>query len=169
MKSANHFHQLQTTSTRSGVSIEAMSHEDALQNNGYDICSPITGSMKPMIRPRRDSVLFVPLIGRATKYDLVLYRRHDKYIMHRIIRVLPEGYLIRGDNGYLKELVLEHQLIGVMQGFYRDERYIERTVLSYRLYASIWPRLHPLIMIYKSVRRFISRTRRALKHRFHKC
>ena len=36
-----------------------MTHEDSLRGNGYTICSPISGSMKPLIRPNIDSAVFV--------------------------------------------------------------------------------------------------------------
>lgn len=147
------------------VRIETMSHEEAMKRNGFDICSPVSGSMKPMIRPRRDSVLFVPLTGRAKKYDVVLYRRDTKCIMHRVIGVLPDGYTIRGDNSFDKEYVPEQQLIGVMQGFYRDERFISADDRLYRLYARVWPGLHPLLMLYKRFRRLPGRIKRVLRRR----
>lgn len=148
--------------------ITIMTHEVVMEKKGFDICSPVSGSMKPMIRPRRDSVLFVPLTGRAGKYDVVLYRQGEKCIMHRVIGVVPGGYIIRGDNSYDKEHVPEHQLIGVMQGFYRDERFIEKDDWLYRLYACLWPRLHFLLMLYKKVRMLQVRICRAVRRRLGK-
>ena len=51
-----------------------MTHAESLKINGYTICSPVSGSMRPLIRPHRDSAVFVPA-ARVKKYDVVLYRR----------------------------------------------------------------------------------------------
>ena len=56
------------------ASVFKMTHEQSLQQNGYTVCSPISGSMKPLIRPNVDSAVFVPP-EKIRKYDVVLYRR----------------------------------------------------------------------------------------------
>lgn len=124
-----------------------------MARNGFDICSPISGSMRPMIRTKRDSVLFVPTDGRAKPYDVVLYRVNGQAIMHRIIKIRQEGYWIRGDNGMYAELVKQEQLLGVMKGFYRDERYISKNNPVYLCYSRIWVALHPALMAYKKGKR----------------
>lgn len=128
------------------VHARIMTHEQMLAESGFDICSPITGSMRPMIRPQRDSVLFVVPEGRLKKYDVALYRRNGQAIMHRVIQVLPEGYVIRGDNSDVDERVGEAQILAVMKGFYRDERYISRKHPVYQVYVHLWLwlREHPL-------------------------
>lgn len=135
---------------------EQMTHEELLNAQGYHICSPITGSMRPMIRVRRDSALFVPPEGRLKRYDVALYRADGgKAVMHRVLQVLPEGYFIRGDNALTGEFVREGQVFGVMKGFYRDETFIEADSPPYRLYARAWVALHPLLCLYKRLRRHI--------------
>lgn len=130
-----------------------MTHEEALATQGYHICSPISGSMRPMIRVRRDSVLFIPPQGRLKRYDVALYRSDSgKAVMHRVLRVLPDGYLIRGDNALNHEHVRETQIMGVMQGFYRDERFIQADGLLHQAYARLWVALHPLLRLYKWLR-----------------
>ena len=56
------------------ASVFKMTHEQSLQQNGYTVCSPISGSMKPLIRPNVDSAVFVPP-EKIRKYDVALYRR----------------------------------------------------------------------------------------------
>lgn len=107
-----------------------------------------------MIRVRRDSVLFARPEGRLKRYDVALYRNDGgKAAMHRVLRVLPEGYILRGDNGLTGEFVRGDQIFGVMKGFYRDERFIGADSLPYRLYARVWVALHPLLCLYKKLRR----------------
>lgn len=150
------------------VHARIMTHEQMLAESGFDICSPITGSMRPMIRVRRDSALFVPLTGRLKKYDVALYRRNGYAVMHRVLKVLPDGYVIRGDNANGSEWVADDQVIGVMQGFYRDEQYISCGNPFYRLYASIWPKLHPLLMLYKRLHRLAHSIRWRIRKSIHK-
>jgi len=128
-------------------------HEELLQAQGYHIVSPISGSMRPMIRIRRDSVRFVPVKERLKPYDVALYRNErGQAAMHRVLRVLPKGYQIRGDNARITEFVEEERIFGVMEGFYRDEKYIPKENLFYRFYARLWVTLHPLLMLYKKLR-----------------
>lgn len=134
-------------------------HEEMLRTSGYDIGSPISGSMRPMIRQQRDSVVFVLPKGRLKKYDVALYRRDGQTIMHRVIRVRRDGYIIRGDNTYVKEHVADSQIIGVMQGFYRDETYIPAEDLRYRLYARAVVLLHPFLPLFSRIARLLRRSR----------
>jgi hypothetical protein len=129
------------------------SHREYIEVNDYDICSPISGSMLPMIRVRRDSVLFVKPKGRLKRYDVALYESGNLTIMHRVLKVLPDGYLIRGDNSYDIEVVAIDQVFGVMKGFYRDERYISADNILYRIYARLWVALHPMLILYKKVKK----------------
>ena len=145
--------------------IRICTHEEMLQESGFDLGSPISGSMRPMIRPRRDSVLFVPKGSSLVPGDVVLYRSHGVAVMHRILKKGEGGYVIRGDNSPAVEWVLEEQIIAVMQGFYRDERYYPKEHIPYRIYAWLWPRLHPLLMVYKGLRNLERRIRRRLRGR----
>jgi len=131
----------------------SMTHEDMLRQQGYHICSPITGSMRPMIRVRRDSVLFVPPSGRLKRYDVALYRADNgRVIMHRVLKVLPEGYRLRGDNAISGEYVREDQVFGVMQGFYRDERFYRADGALHQAFARAWVTMFPLLRVYKWLR-----------------
>lgn len=100
-----------------------MTHEDSLRENGYTICSPISGSMKPLIRPHIDSAVFVPP-EHIRKYDVVLYRRNGQAIMHRVISISGDTCFIRGDNSNYTEKVPLRDIFGVMRGFYRGKRYV---------------------------------------------
>ena len=72
--------------------------EDVLASEGVYAATTWGTSMYPMLRSGRDTVILRPPQGRLRCYDVPLYRVGEKYVLHRVIRVLPEGYLIRGDN-----------------------------------------------------------------------
>ena len=118
--------------------------EDILQQEGFYTSTTRGVSMYPMLRDGRDTVIIRPPEGRLRKYDVPLYRVGPKYVLHRVIRVLPEGYVIRGDNCLQKERIRDAQVIGVLTGFYRDDRPVDLSGRGYRLYCRVWCVLSPL-------------------------
>lgn len=123
---------------------EALHVEGVLRERGVYICTTAGTSMYPMLRNRRDTVIIRPVTGRLQKYDIPLYRRGKDYVLHRIVKVTPEGYVICGDNCMKKEYqVTDEQIIGVLRGFYRDDKEIDMDGAGYRLYCCIWVALYP--------------------------
>ena len=129
---------------------------EALQN-GRDVIFTITGnSMAPMLYHRRDKVCLVqpPKKKLLKKYDIPLFVRQDgKYILHRIIAVKAEGYVVRGDNQWSKEYpVLPSQIIGVVKGFWRAGKYIDCDNFWYRVYCRLWLFFYPVRWIYSKLK-----------------
>lgn len=113
---------------------------EQLKNGGSFRFGPHGTSMMPMIRQGKDSVTVSPIVGRLKKYDLPFYRRDNgQYVLHRILKVTPEGYTCIGDNQFAYERgVRDDQLIGYVTSFYRQDKEIKVTSLSYRLYCRFW-------------------------------
>lgn len=103
-------------------------------------------SMMPMLRQDRDlMVIEARPVGRCRKYDVVLYKRNDQYILHRILKVLPEGYVICGDHNWQKDpVVKEEQILGRLASFVRDGREISVDSLPYRCYVHLWCDMFPI-------------------------
>ena len=122
-------------------------------------------SMLPMLRQDVDSVVLSPVPDRLQKYDLVFYQRDNgKYILHRIIAA-DKTYTCLGDNQTKPETgVRRDQIIAVVTGFYRSERYIEAGAFGYRIYCSIWAGLLPVRKLYFRVKNKL----RYLLRRIHK-
>ena len=86
-----------------------------------------------------DTIIIEPVHGRLKRYDLPLYRRPDgKYVLHRILHVKKNGYVICGDNRWWKENVPDEWIVGVVTEFYRREEHIYITDRKYRLYVHLW-------------------------------
>lgn len=143
------------------IQSKRLSHEESIRTLGFDIAAPVSGSMRPMLRTRRDTVLFVPQTGRLKRYDVALYRSGTRTIVHRVICVKESGYIIRGDNSRDAEFVAEEQIIGVMKGFYRDEKYISADNWLYRCYSRLWVALHPVLIFYKRLKRSCMKRQKA--------
>lgn len=127
--------------------------EDILNEEGLFVSTTVGVSMFPMLRNRKDTIIVRPYEGRLKKYDVPLYKRGTDYILHRIIEVRPDSYVIRGDNCIQKEYgITDAQILGVLTGFYRGSRQIDMNGLGYKLYVRVWCALYPIRRLYSKVR-----------------
>lgn len=94
-------------------------------------------SMLPLLRSRIDTVVLTKPQGRLKKWDVPLYRRDNgEFILHRVLKVLPDGYVMCGDHQFLKEYGIDDTLIvAVLKAFIRDGKRTEVTDFRYRLYV----------------------------------
>ena len=135
---------------------------------GADIRLTVTGnSMYPMLRGGRDSVILTaPLPDTLKKYAIPFYRRDNgQYILHRIIRIKNGLMSVSGDNQTCVEYpVGQHQVIAVVKGFYRGNRYIPCNNSLYRFYAWVWangmPARKPMMRAYLGIARMLSKLRK---------
>lgn len=127
--------------------------EDVLGEEGLFVSTTVGVSMFPMLRNRRDTIIVRPYEGRLKKYDVPLYKRGSDYILHRIIEVRPDSYVICGDNCIQKEYgITDEQILGVLTGFYRGSKLIDMDGFGYKLYVRVWCRLYPIRKIYSRMR-----------------
>lgn len=138
---------------------------EVLDNDG-EVTFMLTGnSMFPLLRHRRDKVCIVkPQQSPLKKYDIPLFvRDNGKYVLHRIVAVKAEGYIILGDNQCVKEYqVLHTQVIGVVKGIWRDEKYISCKGFWYQAYCRAWVWIYPLRWIYLRARQVFFKMKRFL-------
>ena len=113
--------------------------EEELRSGKACVSTTVGDSMEPMLRNRKDTIIIEPVHGRLKRYDLPLYRRPDgKYVLHRILHVKKNGYVICGDNRWWKENVPDEWIVGVVTEFYRREEHIYITDRKYRQYVHLW-------------------------------
>lgn len=95
-------------------------------------------SMRPLLRQGRDIVVIKRPQFPLKVGDVPLYKvkSRKELVLHRILRVNGDGsYIIRGDNLFAKEHVLESQIVGVMKAFYREGKYCDcEKSRKYKLY-----------------------------------
>ena len=118
--------------------------EDLLARDGRLVYKTRGMSMEPMLRQNRDIVVINVPFSRLRKYDVALYRRGSGYVLHRVIEVGENEYLIRGDNTYVLETVPDSAVIGVLTAFRRNGKQHEVTEKGYQLYVRVWNTLYPL-------------------------
>lgn len=109
--------------------------EEILALKGKYVGPTVGVSMLPMLKNRRDTIVVSAKAGRLRPLDVALYKRGDNYVLHRVIRVIDGGYVIRGDNCYADEIVPENAVIGVLTEFYRKNKHMDCQDKRYLSYA----------------------------------
>ncbi len=112
--------------------------EELLEENGKHFQTTVGDSMEPMLRNRKNIVEIVRPTRPLKRYDLPLYRRPDgQYVLHRILKVKKDIVITCGDNRYSRERVPKEWIVGVMNGYYKNEKYISERSFKYRLYVHL--------------------------------
>ena len=136
--------------------------EDLLQKDGRLVYKTKGTSMEPMLRQNRDLVIIEVPSSRLQKYDVALYRRDDKYVLHRVIGVDDGFYRIRGDNTYAIEQIPFDAVIGVLARFNRKGKMHDVTEPGYRFYVRFWNAIYPLRAARKHIRQLLIRVAKKL-------
>ena len=119
-----------------------VAYEELLKQDGQVMTHVVGSSMLPLLYDRK-SIVIVEAADRIPpkKGDVVLYKTENIYILHRILQIQKEEYLIRGDNTWIIEHVQKHALLATMTGFYRkpEGKLITRNNPIYRIYICLIP------------------------------
>ncbi|MGN1112926.1 MAG: S24/S26 family peptidase [Acutalibacteraceae bacterium] len=114
--------------------------EQELEKNGKIVYTNVGTSMMPLLRQKRDLIIIEKPHGRLKKYDVPLYKRPSgQYVLHRILKVRENDYVICGDHCYRREFgVTDSQIIGVLTGFIRDGKTYSVNNKGYKAYVHLW-------------------------------
>lgn len=125
---------------------KGVSFEELLDKDGYIVYTNVGVSMMPLLRQRRDIIeIRKKEPGRCRKYDAVLYKVGNRYILHRILKVRPDDYVILGDHCINLEYgITDEQILGVMTRIIRDGKEIHVTDPAYLLYVHLWCDFYPV-------------------------
>jgi len=113
--------------------------EEIIIKNGY-LSTPIKGtSMLPLLESGNDTVIIEALTEAPKVHDVILFKLNDKYILHRVIKAKQNNYTFCGDNRWKKEYhIKDGQLVGIMTGYYKGERYVSVDDEEYKKYVKKW-------------------------------
>ena len=125
--------------------------EDIIEKEGYYISTSVGNSMLPFLRERKDTIV-IQKRAQYKMFDVVLYKRNGNYVLHRIIKVLPETFHIRGDNCYYDEYVKHNEIIGVMVECYRGEKKVKLNSIFYKLYVCIRVYSYPIRSVFNKIK-----------------
>ena len=118
-----------------------------LSEDGMFVSTTSGVSMYPLLRDRRDTVIVTPTAKRLKKYDVALFLRGDSYVLHRVIKVLPDSYLIRGDNCIMSDKVMDADILGKLTGIYRGDNEIDMQSRGYKTYSRLIVFFSPIVRL----------------------
>ena len=134
--------------------------EDYLAEHGTLTYTNKGTSMLPLIREGKD-LFTIRRKGseRCSKGDVVLYKRPpNHYVLHRVIAVRENDYVILGDNCVNPEYgITDADIIGVMTGYVRSGREHDIHGISYRLYTFIMLHTITIRILMKRAKAWITR------------
>ena len=135
-----------------------------LTEEGKEVSMQISGgSMEPFLVHARDSIRFRKPDRPLKKGDMVFYQRAGgQYVMHRIIRVKPDGYWMIGDAQTEKEGPIQReQIFALITGVRRRGKWIGPGDFWWEFFSHVWTHLIPvrrlLINGYVTCGRFLKR------------
>ena len=125
---------------------ETTTFEAELERHGTLVYPNVGVSMMPLLRQGRDLMIISRRpAGRLKKYDAVLYKRGDRYILHRILKVREKDYVICGAHNWKREYgITDDQIIGVLTAFVRDGVETPVTDRRYLRYVHLWCDFFPI-------------------------
>lgn len=94
-------------------------------------------SMLPLIRQGQDEVVLKKPSGRVKKYDIVFYKRKSgQFVLHRIVKVRKNDYVICGDNQTDYEYnITDDMILAVVDAIIKDSKTISVTDKEYLAYC----------------------------------
>ena len=131
--------------------------EEQLLIHGSYASNTMGSSMRPLLRQHKDVVIILPPEGELKPYDVALYRRGGKYVLHRVLSVKDDHYIIRGDNTFALERVPKECVIGVMTEYNRGGKHHSVTEVGYRIYARFWHFIYPIRYVWHALYQLLRR------------
>ncbi len=119
------------------MSEEKTDIEQVIAKDGFYVTRPKGTSMLPLIYQGHDTAIIVPKGKRLEKYDVALYRRvSGEYVLHRVIKVKKDSYVMCGDNQYTLEYgITDSMVIGVMTELFHDGESVDLYSKKYKSYV----------------------------------
>lgn len=114
--------------------------KEVLDSGGEFQIYPRGTSMLPLIKEERDSVILVRQGETLHPKDIILYRRENgNFVLHRIIKVEKEGYVLCGDNQLQLETgIQDHQVVALVKRIERKGKQIPEHSVWLKLYECLW-------------------------------
>ena len=122
------------------------SFEEILARDGRLFYTNVGDSMMPLIKQGRDLLVIEKTHGKLKKYDIPLYKRDNgQYVLHRILKVRKNDYVICGDNRWSKETgITDRHIIGVLTALVREGKEVPLDTRKYKLYTHLWCDFFPI-------------------------
>lgn len=143
----------------------------AIEESGEVKGLTVGNSMLPLFRSKKDIVTVTRNYGELRVNDVLLYRKKgtDDLILHRLLKITDNGFIIRGDNRFSKETnVTPDDIVGVVKSFERNGKYYDcETSKAYKAYVIYIRASYPLRRLLHKFRSFIKVVKRKTRKLIH--
>lgn len=141
---------------------------EQIENNGEVTFTPKGNSMMPMLRNNKDTVTLKKAEFPLRKYDLPLFIREDgSYVLHRVVRIEDDAYVMRGDNQFADEHgITKEQIIGIVHSFKRKNKRYDCKSKVYCCYCRVWVNSVKIRKYIRLLRRIIGKIKRKIVRTF---
>ena len=141
--------------------------QEYLDSTGKLIYTNRGTSMLPLLRQGKDMFIVIKKGSqRCKKGDVVLFRRGNDNVLHRVVKVNPDSYDILGDNCIDYERgITDSDIMGIMTNFIRNGTEHSIHEIPYRIYSFIMIHTIPARIFAKKV---FSHAKRFIGRRIHK-
>ena len=140
--------------------IARLVEEQLGQAGGTAVLRVRGNSMWPFLRDNRDRVMLrASAAERVRVGDVLFFRYEGRYLLHRVVRRLRDGWLLRGDNCWTRhvERCREEDVIGVVTRVWRGEREWSCASWTWRCASRVWMATYALRVAVMAVRRRLKR------------
>ncbi len=111
-------------------------------DDGKDVIISAAGnSMYPLIRNYKDAIVLTAYKGQPLHIgDMIFYKRKSgQYVLHRIVGVEDNGFVLLGDNQTQQEKgITKEQVIAIPTAIVRGKKIISVNSKGYSLYKKMW-------------------------------
>lgn len=141
--------------------------EEIINTKGFIAYTNVGYSMMPLLRQKKDIIeIRKNSSDRYKKYDVVLYKYGKQYILHRILKVLPDRYVVAGDhNIFIDPPVTDDMILGAMTRVIRDGKSITPDNFWYKVYVHLWCDFYPIRVFLLKAKAFVYRCLSFVKRR----
>ncbi len=118
-----------------------------LVDQGRQVNLLISGSsMSPFLIHHRDTIYFQKPDRELKSGDMVFFRRSNgQYVMHRIVKIRPDGFYMLGDAQTEIEGPIDRaQIFGLVTAVKRNGRMLRPGDFWWEFFARVWLRIIPL-------------------------
>lgn len=136
--------------------------DEIIERDGRLIYTNKGDSMLPLIKEGRDLLVIEKTNGRLKRFDVPLYKRDTgQYVLHRIVKVRQNDYVICGDNRANMEYgITDRHIIGVLTAVIRNGNELSVNSTKYKLYVYLWYLLFPFRFVFIKAQNLIRRIKK---------
>ncbi len=112
--------------------------KEVIESGGEFRMYPKGVSMLPILRQGKDSVVLIKPTFPLRRGQIIFYqRKNGQYVLHRIVGVKKEHYILCGDNQtYREEGITQDMIIAVVSKIYRNDKEVPQNI--HKIYEFLW-------------------------------